>query len=117
MSKVNILSIELGELIAKELIKEGISFVGKDSGLYGRIQKIASDLGIIEYKSGIERGTTYILSDRDYLRVMDKIWYFILKGYIAPGRNILNPWFPNVHLTEEGKKYRDELLQKEENSK
>jgi len=117
MSRVNILSIELGEMIAKVLIQEGISDIGKNSGLYGRIQKIASDLGIIEYKSGIEHGTTYILSDRDYLRVMDKVWHFVLKGYLAPGRNILNPWFPNVHLTEEGIKFRDKLLRKEENSK
>ena len=114
MSRKDILSIELGEMIAKVLMEEGISDIGKNSGLYGRIQKIASDLGIIEFKSGIEYGTTYILSDRDYLRVMDKIWYFISKGYLAPGINILNPWFPNVHLTEEGKKFRDKLLREEE---
>ena len=56
MSRVDILSNELGEIIAKVLIQEGISDIGKNSGLYGRIQKIASDLGIIEYKSGIEYG-------------------------------------------------------------
>ena len=28
-------------------------------------------------------------------------------GILAPGTNWNNPWFPNLHLTEKGKKFME----------
>ena len=43
--------------------------------------------------------------------VLEKIWEYILKGYLAPGRDRENVWIPHIHLTRKGKEFREKLLQ------
>lgn len=62
-------------------------------------------------KSGID------LEEEDYLKVQDKLWELILKGYLAPGKDKMNQWFPNLHFTEKGKKFQKELIEEDEQSK
>ena len=114
MSNENKLDDKKAELIAQHLFLEGIYNFGVNTDFFGRIQKVAAKLDFIEHVEGIETGNTIILSDNDYIKVSDIIWKFILKGYLAPGRNKSNSWFPDVHLTEEGKKYRQKLFQEVE---
>ena len=92
------------ENIVRELIKSGIIFsVGIERALYQKIQRIATRLGYMDIKP-MDLGQIIVLKNEDYLRVVDKIWEYITTGILAPGTNWNNPWFPNLHLTEKGKK-------------
>ncbi len=76
-----------------------ILYSGFESNLYEKIQTVATNLGYINAKS-----REIVLSNKDYLKVSDKIWEWVISGYLAPGLNKDNPWFPKIHLTEKGKK-------------
>jgi hypothetical protein len=92
------------ENIVKELIESGIIFsVGIERALYQKIQRVANKLDYMNIEP-IDLGRAYVLRNEDYLKVIDKIWEYITSGILAPGRNWENPWFPNLHLTDKGKK-------------
>ncbi|MFX1567216.1 MAG: hypothetical protein ACFFCV_02480 [Promethearchaeota archaeon] len=99
------------DMIGKELIKEGYVSIGKDSGLFGIIEQIAIKLGYIESSRSNRMESGIDLEDKDYLKVQDEIWKLVLEGKLAPGTNKMNPWFPNLHFTEKGQKFRKELIQ------
>jgi len=96
------------ENIVKELIRNGIIFtVGLERALYQYIQRAANKLGYMDIEP-MDLGRTHILKNDDYLKVVDKIWEYITSGKLAPGKDWENTWFPNLHLTEKGKKFMEE---------
>ena len=106
MSEEDILTEDQAISIANFLIKDKIRYLGKEEGLYRKIQWAAARLKIIdEDPTDIYQYNPKILSNNDFLSVIDKIWDFLIKGYVAPGKDRNNPWLPHIHLTEEGKKY------------
>ncbi|MFX1502327.1 MAG: hypothetical protein ACFFDH_15310 [Promethearchaeota archaeon] len=109
LRKDNIINDENAQKIANNLLKKGIKVFGDSRKLYIYIQRAAVDLGIIKNDNTIDLGLALILSEEDYLKVSDKIWEFLLKGYIAPGINQYNSWFPFTHITEKGKDYLSSL--------
>lgn len=50
-----------------------------------------------------------ILSNGDFLEVIDQIWNQFIKGHLAPGKDKNNPWFPHVHLTKKGKEFCERI--------
>lgn len=100
MSKEDIFDDEQIELIVKELLKGGITTFGRGSGLYDKIQRVAANLGFIRQPKYSE----IIISNNDYLKCTDKLWDYLIVGFLAPGLNSNNPGFPWVHITEYGKK-------------
>ena len=106
MSEKDILTEEQAEKITYFLIKNGIDYIDQHSNLYRKIQWIAAKLGIIdEDPMNISIYNPKILSNGDFLKVIDQIWSQFIKGHIAPGKNNSNPWFPHVHLTKKGKEF------------
>lgn len=109
MSEEDILTEDQAKRIADFLIKDTIRYLGKEEALYRKIQWAAARLKIIdEDPTNISQYNPKILSNNDFLRVIDKIWDFLMKGYVAPGKDRNNPWFPHIHLTNKGKKYFEE---------
>ena len=94
------------ENIVKELIRnEKIFTVGIiDQALYRYIQRAANKLGYMNINP-MELRTAVVLNNDDYLKIVDKIWEYITSGFLAPGRDRTDTWFPNLHLTEEGKEF------------
>lgn len=106
MSEKNILTEEQAKNIADYLIKYGIRNIGKEANLFRKIQQSAAQLRIVDQDpKNVALYNLKILSNADCLRVVDKIWDLLIKGYVAPGKNSNNPWFPHIHLTEKGEKY------------
>ncbi len=105
LEKNNLISDIDAQIIADYLLKKGLKVFGDSKELYASIQRAAADRGIIENNDTIDLGLALIFSKEDYLKVSDKIWEFFLKGYLAPGINQYNSWFPFTHLTEKGKEY------------
>ena len=68
------------------------------NSIYKKFEKVAKDLNLVE-KEGNRN-----LNNEDFLKMMDYLWEYFLKGYIAPGKSELNEWFPYAHLTEKGMK-------------
>ena len=50
-------------------------------------------------------GYALVLTNEDFLKVVDKIWEYITSGILAPGKDSEEPWFPALHLTEKGKEF------------
>ncbi len=93
------------ENIVKELIRnEKIFTVGIHHALYHYIQRAATKLGYMDIEQ-MDLGRVVILKNDDYLKIVDKIWEYITSGILAPGRDREYTWFPNLHLTEEGKEF------------
>ncbi len=105
MKRLNKIGEEEAKKIAFYLLKKGIRVYGDANSLYAITQRAAAELGIIEENNGIDMGLTLILTKDDYLKVSDVIWNYFLKGYLAPGMDHYNGWFPHTHLTEKGKEY------------
>ncbi len=105
MNEENKLNKEKAINLANIFLKRGIKNISTPS-LHKCIQVIAIELGYIEgdpMRTNIFNLTS--ISDSDFIFVIEELWNFILKGYLAPGINGDNLWFPNVHLTEKGKEY------------
>ena len=115
MSEISKLSENDSELITNYLLRKGIRSFSTNS-FYSNIQRAAVNLGIIEDSNSVRSGVALILSNEDYFKVADKIWNFILNGFLAPGYNYNNPWFPQVHLTEKGKEYLKTIDKKNKES-
>ncbi len=101
-------------LIVKELIKNNYVSIGKYSDLFGMIEQMAIKLNYIESSNSDRMESGIDLEDDDFLKVQDEIWKLVLEGKVAPGKNKMNHWFPNLHFTEKGKKFREELIQDED---
>jgi len=108
----NKLNDEQIDMIVKDMIKTKILTFGKGSGLYHKIQRVATKLGFLDIKP-YDLGYILVLTNEDYLNVSDKIWELIIDGTLAPGYNQDNPWFPWLHLTKKGKKYREKLIEED----
>lgn len=108
------LNEEQTEEIAQVFIKGNINWFEYSKEFYRNAQNIAYQLGFFKLSEYERRGGYDKLSEDSFKLVYDKIWKYIVEGYIAPGKNYLNPWFPHCHLTKEGEEYRDELLQEED---
>jgi len=102
------------DIIIKELIKNGYVSIGKYSGLFETIEQIAIKLDYIKSSPSDRMESGIELINEDYLKVQDGIWKLVLEGKLAPGINKMNPWFPNLHFTEEGLKFREKLIQEED---
>lgn len=102
------------DLIVKELIKNSYASIGKYSGLFELIEQMAIKLNYIKSSRSDRIESGIDLEDEDYLKVQDGIWKLVLEGKLAPGKNKMNPWFPNLHFTEKGQKFREKLLQEED---
>lgn len=88
--------------IVKSLAKKRNHIYESGNESYSETQEIANDLGFIDYDS--MRPQEKIISSSDFLKIQDIYWIFLCQGLIAPGKNIRNPWFPNVHMTKYGDK-------------
>lgn len=102
------------ELIVKELIKAGDISIGKYSGLFNNIEQFAIKLGYIQELRSNRMESKIDLEEEDYLKVQDKIWELVLEGFLSPGKNMNNPWFPKLHFTKKGKQYKKTLIKEEE---
>jgi len=95
------------ENIVRELIRSRVIFtVGIHPALYQKIQRAANELGYMDIEP-MYLGRALVLRNEDYLKIVDKIWEYITSGILGPGRNDLNTWFPNLHLTEKGKEFME----------
>ena len=105
------------DMIIKELIKAGAISIGKNSNLFYNIKQIAIKLGYIQSLQSDRMESGIDLEEEDFLKIQDKLWELILKGYLAPGKNEMNPWFPKLHFTEKGEKFQKELIEENEQNK
>jgi len=105
------------KMIVKEIIKMGYVSIGKNSGLFESIEQMAIKLEYIKSSQSDRMESGIDLEEEDYLKVQDQIWKLVLDGILAPGKNRMNSWFPNLHFTENGKNLREELIQGEEKEK
>ncbi len=96
-----------------ELIKSGNVSIGKYNNLFEMVDQMAIKLNYIKSSPSDRMESGVELEEEDYLKVQDDIWKLVLDGILAPGKNKMNPWFPNLHFTEIGKQYREKLIQKE----
>lgn len=93
------------ENIVKRLIISKVIFsVGIRRALYRKIQRAANKLGYMNIEP-MNLGRALVLENEDFLKVVDKIWEYIISGILAPGKNLDYPWFPDLHLTEKGKEF------------
>ena len=103
------------KMIVKEIIKTGYVSIGQYSGLFEMIEQLAVKLNYVKAIPSDRMESGIDLEENDYLQIQDEIWNLILEGILAPGINKMNPWFPNVHFTEKGIKFRDNILHEENN--
>jgi len=80
MSEEDIFDDEQIELILKELLKGGGTTFGQGSGLYNKIQRASANLGFIRQP----RYSEIIISNNDYLKCTDKLWDYLIVGFLAP---------------------------------
>ena len=93
------------ENIVKGLIKSGVIFsVGLNRVLYRKIQREANKLGYMKIEP-MNLRNALDLKNEDFLKVIDKIWEYIKSGILAPGKDSEEPFFPALHLTENGKEF------------
>ncbi len=93
------------ENIVKGLIKSRVIFsVGIHRALYHKIQREATKLGYMNIEP-MNLGYALVLTNEDFLKIIDKIWEYITSGILAPGKDSEDPWFPSLHLTENGKEF------------
>lgn len=81
-------------------LRSGDFFYFERNTLFNEIQRIARNLEYIN----TEGDST--LANEDFLKILEIIWSYCTNGYIAPGKNSMNDWFPNAHITEKGKNFR-----------
>lgn len=91
------------DLIVKELLKGGGTTFGEHSGLYQKIQRAAAHLNFLRIHPS-EASHKMALSNKNYLKIADRLWEFLSIGVLAPGSDANNPGFPWVHITEYGRK-------------
>ena len=85
--------------IAIEFLKSRDRFYfEKGQNIYDDLQQIAKRLGFVE-----EPDSDVALQDDDCLQIIDLIWDFICEGFVAPGSNKFNAWFPHAHITKKGR--------------
>lgn len=91
------------DLIVKELLKGGSTTFGDRSDLYTKIQRVAAQLNFLGIHPS-KAGNVRALSNKNYLKIADRLWEYLSIGILAPGSDANNPGFPWVHVTEYGKK-------------
>lgn len=100
------------EKIVNNLIKSGKLLKSRfTKQLYSDITEAAAKLGYIKVPQESLKNLI-LLRNKDFLKVVDNIWDKITKGYLAPGRDHDNPFFPWVHLTEKGRQFFEESWEK-----
>lgn len=91
------------EQLVRQIIKrtKGNINVDRYGGFYNDLQTIASDLGYIDKP----KYTQSILSYKDTLNCVERVWKYVIEGVLAPGSALVgyNFFFPYLQLTERGK--------------
>ena len=91
--------------VANEFLKtRDVFYFEKGQGVYNDLQQIAKRMNLVE-----EPESDIALQDDDCLLILDIIWDFICKGYLAPRINKYNSWFTHAHSTKKGIEFRESL--------
>jgi len=92
--------------IGKESFKDEYK---KNWKFYREVQSIAAKLKFIGSKESLKIGIIPDIKDDIYIQICDKVWEYVINGYLAPSVDRSNSWISDIHLTKKGLELKEKL--------